>query len=56
MRDSRGDAYDKNDNMRTPDREGEPPRPSTEPKGSKASTRDGPTATDPGSGEPKPPK
>lgn len=41
-----------NDILR-PDGEGRPPRPATEPKGAKWSTR-GATTTDPGTGEPNP--
>jgi hypothetical protein len=36
-------------------RPGAPPRPATEPKGSKASTRSPKLSTDPGSGESRPP-
>lgn len=38
-----------------PDGEGRPPRPASEPKGAKASVRNRETATDPGSGEARPP-
>ena len=38
-----------NDNLKP----GQPPRPATEPDGSSASTRNGHTRTDPGSGAPK---
>jgi hypothetical protein len=38
-----------NDNLKP----GRPPRPATEPDGSSASTRNGQTRTDPGSGAPK---
>ena len=40
-----------NDNLR-PAKGGGPPRPATEPQGSKGSQDSGETATDPGSGEP----
>ena len=39
-----------NENLR-PDRDGEPPRPATEPKGAKGSSNSGETATDPATGE-----
>jgi hypothetical protein len=39
-----------NENLK-PGREGEPPRPATEPAGSKSSQKSRKTATDPGSGE-----
>lgn len=38
-----------NENLR-PSKDGQPPRPATEPKGSKSSQDSGETATDPGSG------
>lgn len=41
-----------NENQRTPDREGEPPRPATEPRGSEGSSRSAQTATDGATGEP----
>lgn len=40
-----------NDNQRTPDKAGEPPRPATEPRGSEGSSNPGDTATDPATGE-----
>lgn len=40
------------ENMREPDRQGEPPRPSTEPKGAKDTSRSKELRNDPGSGEP----
>ncbi len=43
-----------NENLRPPDRAGQPPRPATEPRGSKASGLSTETRTDPGSGEPNP--
>jgi hypothetical protein len=39
-----------NENLR-PDKDGEPPRPATEPKGSEGSSNPGDTATDPATGE-----
>ena len=39
-----------NENQR-PDSDGQPPRPATEPKGSKGSSNSGETATDPATGE-----
>jgi hypothetical protein len=42
------------ENQRTPDQDGKPPRPATEPAGSEDSQKSGKTATDPGSGEPNP--
>jgi hypothetical protein len=41
-----------NENLRVPDKPGEPPRPATEPPGSEWSVKSPETATDPGSGEP----
>ena len=43
-----------NDNLRPPDRDGEPPRPATEPEGSEGSSNSGDTETDPATGEPNP--
>jgi hypothetical protein len=43
-----------NENLRAPDQAGQPPRPATEPRGSKASGLSTETRTDPGSGEPNP--
>jgi hypothetical protein len=40
-----------NEEQRKPPREGEPPRPATEPKGSEGSSNSGETATDPATGE-----
>ena len=40
-----------NEELRKPAHEGEPPRPATEPKGSKGSSNSGETATDPATGE-----
>ena len=40
-----------NEEQRKPAREGEPPRPATEPKGSKGSSNSGQTETDPATGE-----
>ncbi len=56
MREPRGDAYDSNENLKTPKRDGEPPRPATEPNGAESSTQKAPTATDPGTGAPNPRK
>ncbi|WP_168196798.1 hypothetical protein [Brevundimonas sp. M20] len=42
-----------NENLR-PDRDGQPPRPATEPKGSEGSSNPGDTATDPATGKPNP--
>lgn len=39
------------ENQRPPAKEGEPPRPATEPKGSEGSSNPGDTATDPATGE-----
>ncbi|CAN5400694.1 hypothetical protein BH10PSE1_BH10PSE1_21720 [soil metagenome] len=44
------DRATENENLR-PDRDGEPPRPATEPRGSKGSSNSGETATDPATGE-----
>jgi len=43
-----------NENQHTPAREGEAPRPATEPRGSKGSSNSGETATDPATGKPNP--
>jgi len=40
------------ENQRTPPREGQPPRPATEPPGSEGSSNSGETATDPATGRP----
>ena len=40
-----------NEELRKPAHEGEPPRPATEPKGSKGSSNSGETETDPATGE-----
>lgn len=40
-----------NENQRAPSREGEPPRPATEPHGSEGSSNSGETETDPATGE-----
>lgn len=42
------------ENQRTPAREGQPPRPATEPHGSEGSSNSGETATDPSTGKPNP--
>ena len=39
------------ENQRPPSREGEPPRPATEPPGSEGSSNPGDTETDPATGE-----
>jgi hypothetical protein len=40
------------DNLRIPEREGEPPRPATEPPGAEGSSEGGRTETDPATGAP----
>lgn len=40
-----------NDNLRPPAKDGEPPRPATEPPGSEGSSNPGDTETDPATGE-----
>ncbi|GAA0869233.1 hypothetical protein GCM10009116_10690 [Brevundimonas basaltis] len=40
--------------QRTPAREGQPPRPAQEPRGSEGSSNSGETATDPATGKPNP--
>ena len=40
------------ENQRTPGREGQPPRPATEPRGGEDSSNSGETETDPATGEP----
>ncbi len=47
------DRETENENLK-PGRDGEPPRPASEPAGSKSSQNSGETATDPGSGEATP--
>ena len=42
------------ENQRTPGREGQPPRPATEPRKSEGSSNSGETATDPATGTPNP--
>ena len=42
------------ENERVPPREGEPPRPASEPSGSEGSSNPGDTATDPATGKPNP--
>jgi hypothetical protein len=46
-----GKAYDSNEDMRIP-REGQAPRPATEPRGSEGLVKGAKTATDPFTGEP----
>jgi len=43
-----------NEGQRRPRREGEPPRPASEPRGSEGSSNSGETATDPATGKPNP--
>lgn len=53
MTDARPDnRQTENENQRTPAREGQPPRPATEPPGSEGSSNSGETATDPATGKP----
>jgi len=47
----RSPRQSENDNQR-PARDGEPPRPATEPRGSEGSSNSGETATDPATGKP----
>jgi hypothetical protein len=42
------------EDQRAPAREGEPPRPATEPHGAEGSSNPGDTATDPATGKPNP--
>ncbi|MDP1618920.1 hypothetical protein [Phenylobacterium sp.] len=42
------------EDQRPPAREGRPPRPATEPKGSEGSSNSGESATDPATGKPNP--
>lgn len=42
------------ENQRTPAREGQAPRPATEPRGAEGSSNSGETATDPATGKPNP--
>ena len=42
------------EDQRSPAREGHPPRPATEPKGSEGSSNGGETETDPATGAPNP--
>jgi hypothetical protein len=44
--------YNRDEEQKTPSREGKPPRPASEPEGSEGSTRNDKTATDPATGEP----
>lgn len=50
----RGGREVENENQRPPEDAGKPPRPATEPKGSRTSGLSTDTRTDPGSGEPNP--
>ena len=42
------------EDQRNPARDGQPPRPATEPRGSEGSSNSGETATDPATGKPNP--
>jgi hypothetical protein len=46
--------YNRDEEIRPSSPQGQPPRPATEPKGSRRSSKDAPTATDPETGESKP--
>lgn len=53
MTDPRPDNREtENENQRTPAREGQSPRPATEPAGAEGSSNPGDTATDPATGKP----
>jgi hypothetical protein len=53
MTDARPDNREtETEDQRTPAREGQPPRPATEPRGSEGSSNPGDTATDPATGHP----
>lgn len=55
MTDPRPDNREtENENQRAPVRDGQPPRPATEPTGSEGSSNPGDTATDPATGKPNP--
>lgn len=55
MTDPRPDNREtENENQRTPARDGQSPRPATEPKGAEGSSNSGDTATDPATGKPNP--
>lgn len=43
-----------NENQQAPSRQGQPPRPATEPKGGEGSSNSGKTATDPATGKENP--
>ncbi|WP_162998181.1 MULTISPECIES: hypothetical protein [Brevundimonas] len=45
------DKSTENENLKPPAHDGEPPRPATEPAGSKGSSNSGETETDPATGE-----
>ena len=52
MTDSRPDDRKvENENQRAPARDGEPPRPATEPRGSEGSSNSGETRTNPATGQ-----
>jgi hypothetical protein len=44
----------RDDDLKVPRREGQPPRPATEPAGAESSSRTSKTATDPATGAPTP--
>ncbi len=44
--------YNRDEDIKVPSREGQPPRPASEPEGAESSTRNDKTATDPVTGEP----
>jgi len=52
MTDPKAPPYgSENDNLRDPGKDGGPPRPATEPRGSEGSSNSGETETDPATGE-----
>lgn len=51
---TRPPGYTENENQRPPARDGEAPRPATEPRGEEGSSNSGETATDPATGAPNP--
>ena len=54
MTDPRPPGYSGDYEEERPDRDGEPPRPAQEPRGSEGSSNSGETAVDPSTGEPNP--
>lgn len=50
----RAPRQSENDNQRRPPRDGEAPRPATEPRGAEGTSNSGDTATDPATGAPNP--